>query len=1045
MGTQKQKQDSSYKVKTKNMEKRLLHLFLALVCMVTQAAAMDGSGTAADPYLISSAAELIDFYKISVTNPSACAKLTADIDLSSVCSATVGNWKYDIGSYTTPFARNFDGAGHTVSILYVKYVSGNYDPTAGNALFGFVSGTVKNVKVKDSYIYEDSYTGGLAAIGLCNTVKEGGLIENCSVEGGTYTTFNAIGGMVINNYGTVRGCTNADNFDCGGEGILGGIVAENDATGVVSLCVNNGNLKFENTGQQAFGGIVGYNLGIVENCINNGFLTYNESGQYSGSPVGGIVGDNASVVRNCMNTGSLQGNYPANLCMIVRYCYDTGTVTNCYYRDDAKLYKNGVVQSMALKGYEYNYNTSSTPETTPLTSAQCASGEAAWRLNGSVATTDVWKQLLGTDANPSPLSSYTVYYAPSPYSNYNTDAGGTYLIYNAGDLKLFADKVNASTANAGLNAKLMADIDLSPICGANVGNWTPIANDAAGYSDNSDKQYSGTFDGNGKIISGLYINASSDHNALFCYVGPSSVVKNFTVNATINGIKYCSAIAAYSIGTISGCTAKGTITSEGYSGGIVSDNRGMIERCANEAKVTSSVDAYIGGIVGRKNNGTVNYCMNSGIIENTGSCGTETGGIVGYNNNGAISNSYNMAAVTGNGYVGGIVGLLMEGSVADCYNTANVTSTGAASLPSGHKHPSSTGAIVGYEYDEIPITNCHYLSTITLKKDNNAMTTLVGVGSGGKYEANTYAQTLADFHSGKIARLLNGGDGTTESATSVWGQNLATTGGDAYPVMMADGNANAVYCASVNDVKTYCNTGKVITIPAATTAYVDEKIYSGDYKDASSTVVSGSRTIENADITLSQSVDNMASHKSTADSYYEISIAVQMKWFEYYVNATTDHAATNARLMADIDLSSVCSATVGNWTPIANYAAGYQDYWPPKKLYTGTFDGNNKTISGLYIHGDKSHYNALFYYNGGTIKNLTVDADIDAVDFDAAIAYDNYGTIGQCTSKGKSKGSTQVGGLVTINNGVIEYCTNEAAIISTLSARLGGIAEFNNP
>src|SRR5574344_1016773 len=1025
------------------MERRLLHIFLALVCVVTQAMAMTGSGTAADPYLISSAADLVTFRDTYINNnakTAACAKLTADIDLSTVCSATLGtNW-HSIG-VTYPYTGTFDGDGHTVSNIYIK-MSGTLDATVGSGgLFHHVSGTVKNVKIKNPYIWEDISSGGPDAAGLCYTLNLGGLIDNCSVDGGTfYTGASTYSGMVCYNYGTIKNCTNNSGYSGMGK-VQGGIVANNGSTGVVSSCVNNADMTFSSQFDNLYAGIVGQNDGIVEDCINNGKMYCKNT-----TRIAGIVNANNGTVRNCLSKGDFQSDVAfTSIGAVVHFNYSKRTVTNCYYRDDIKVYQGATPLTGKLNGYYQNINASATPDTHSLTSAQCTSGEAAWLLNGSTASVTTWKQLLGTDANPSPLGTYTVYYANNNYSNYNTDASGTYLIYNAGDLKLFADKVNATTANAGLNAKLMADIDLSPICGANVGNWTPIANDAAGYSDNSDKQYSGTFDGNGKIISGLYINASSDHNALFCYVGPSSVVKNFTVNATINGIKYCSAIAAYSIGTISGCTAKGTITSEGYSGGIVSDNRGMIERCANEAKVTSSVDAYIGGIVGRKNNGTVNYCMNSGIIENTGSCGTETGGIVGYNNNGAISNSYNMAAVTGNGYVGGIVGLLMEGSVADCYNTANVTSTGAASLPSGHKHPSSPGAIVGYEYDEIPIPHCHYLSTITLKKDNNAMTTLVGVGSGGKYEANTYAQTLADFNSGKIARLLNGGDGTTESATSVWGQNLATTGGDAYPVMMADGNANAVYCASVNDVKTYCNTGKVITIPAATTAYVDEKIYSGDYKDASSTVVSGSRTIENADITLSQSVDNMASHKSTADSYYEISIAVQMKWFEYYVNATPDHAATNARLMADIDLSSVCSATVGNWTPIANYAAGYQDYWPPKKLYTGTFDGNNKTISGLYIHGDTSHYNALFYYNGGTIKNLTVDADIDAVDFDAAIAYDNYGTISHCTSKGKIKGITQVGGLVTINNGIIEYCTNEAAIISTLSARLGGIAEFNNP
>src|SRR5574344_11844 len=946
MGTQKQKQDYSYKVKTKNMEKRLLHLFLALVCMVTEAAAMDGSGTAADPYLISSAAELIDFYKISVTNPSACAKLTADIDLSSVCSATVGNWKYDIGSYTTPFARNFDGAGNTVSILYVKYVSGNYDPTAGNALFGFVSGTVKNVKVKDSYIYEDSYSGGPAAIGLCNTVKEGGLIENCSVAGGTYTTQSAYGGMILNNYGTVRGCTNYVDFDCRGGGALGGIVATNQPTGVVSSCVNNGNLKFANAGQQSFGGIVGYNLGIVENCINNGFLTYNESGQYSGSPVGGIVGDNASVVRNCMNTGSLQGNYPANLCMIVRYCYDTGTVTNCYYRDDAKLYKNGVVQSMALKGYEYNYNTSSTPETTPLTSAQCASGEAAWRLNGSVATTDVWKQLLGTDANPSPQGIYTVYYANSTYSNYNTDAGGTYLIYNAGDLKLFADKVNASTANAGLNAKLMADIDLSSICGANVGtsgtNWTPIANAAAGYQDWTTpvKLYTGTFDGNNKTISGLYIHGNSNHhNALFYYNG--GTIKNLTVDVDIDAKAFVAAIADYNYSTISHCTSKGKIKGVTQVGGLVTKNNGIIEYCTNEVAIT---DGLLGGNIGgiaELNNKEVKYCINKGTVRSTE--GSMAGGIVA-NNGGTVSNCANLATVSSKGYAGGIIGNATYGTINNCYNIADVTSLGG--IKDGSYYPSYSGAIIGYVDGSTTTTNCHYLSTLTLKRSDKH-TTLVGVGTGGTYEANTYAKTADVFKSGIVTRLLNGGNGTTESATSVWGQNLATTGGDAYPVMMTDGNANAVYCVTASANKYYGNTGNVITLPAISSSAVthaDLKINYGDgnYTDGN-TMYTSTYMIADNDAVLTiggATVVDMAQHTETIDgkTYYQISTAEQMKWLSYYVNASSAHAATNARLMNNLALSSVCSATAGDWTPIGNNNTRYR----------GNFDGNGKAITNLY-------------------------------------------------------------------------------------------------
>src|SRR5574344_1545697 len=1016
------------------MERRLLHIFLALVCVVTQAMAMTGSGTAADPYLISSAADLVTFRDTYINNnakTAACAKLTADIDLSTVCSATLGtNW-HSIG-VTYPYTGTFDGDGHTVSNIYIK-MSGTLDATVGSGgLFHHVSGTVKNVKIKNPYIWEDISSGGPDAAGLCYTLNLGGLIDNCSVDGGTfYTGASTYSGMVCYNYGTIKNCTNNSGYSGMGK-VQGGIVANNGSTGVVSSCVNNADMTFSSQFDNLYAGIVGQNDGIVEDCINNGKMYCKNT-----TRIAGIVNANNGTVRNCLSKGDFQSDVAfTSIGAVVHFNYSKGTVTNCYYRDDIKVYQGTTPLTGKLNGYYQNINASATPDTHALTSAQCASGEAAWRLNGSTASVTTWKQLLGTDANPSPLGTYTVYYANNTYSNSVIDASGTYLISNAVDLKLFADKVNTSTDNAGLNAKLMADIDLSSICGANVGtsgtNWTPIGNKAAGYTYNGTR-YSGTFDGNGKTISGLYINSSSHNNTLFYYVGTSAKVKNLTVDANINGKYNCAAIAAYNYGTISGCTAKGTIVSTGYSGGSASYNQGTIEHCANEAKVTSSYSEKIGGITG-ENPGTINYSVNRGIIENTGSLGTNTGGIAGYND-GTISNSYYLADVTSKGYVGGIVGYHSFGSVTNCYNTADVTSTGSATTIST-TYASTTGAIVGYAESNYnhTLTNCHYLSTITLKRSDKD-TTLVGVGTGGTYEANTYAKTADELKTGIVARLLNGGNGTTESATSAWGQNLATTGGNAYPVMMTDGNANAVYCASVNDVKTYCNTGKVITIPAATTSYVDEKIRTGAYKDAGGNVVSGSRTVT-ADMTLSQSVDNMASHKSNADSYYEISTAVQMKWLSYYVNASSAHAATNARLMADIDLSSVCSTTAGNWTPIGNsYTISY----------SGTFDGNGKAISNLYIANATTEYQGLFgYARNNVIKDLSVSGKITSTNNNVGLltGYNLYGQIIHSISSVSASGSSYVGGIAGKNGGgSITQCVNKAEL-SSVTQPTGGITAY---
>ena len=110
-------------------------------------------------------------------------------------------------------------------------------------------------------------------------------------------------------------------------------------------------------------------------------------------------------------------------------------------------------------------------------------------------------------------------------------AGGTgtaddpYQIATADDLLEFADKVNNQDQTSAW-AELTADIDLSEICSEEEGDsWTPIGNE--------DHLYTGTFDGNGKTISGLNIN--NDYRGLFGYVGNTGTVQNLSVSGSVSG------------------------------------------------------------------------------------------------------------------------------------------------------------------------------------------------------------------------------------------------------------------------------------------------------------------------------------------------------------------------------------------------------------------------------------------------------------------------------------------------------------------------------
>src|SRR5574344_1174064 len=557
-----------------------------------------------------------------------------------------------------------------------------------------------------------------------------------------------------------------------------------------------------------------------------------------------------------------------------------------------------------------------------------------------------------------------------------------YQISTAVQMKWLSYYVNASSAHAATNAQLINNIDLSSVCSATAGDWTPIGNS---YTIS----YKGTFDGNGKAISNLYIaNATTDNQGLFGYAR-NNVIKNLSVSGNITSTATnVGLLTGYSnSGQIIHCISSGSASGSMYVGGIAGSNEygGSITQCVNKAEL-SSTSGIIGGITANCNGSSVTDCLNEGTVKAGNNDYKRTAGIVGYTYNGCtIKNCLNMGKVY----------------VADVLT---------------EDYP-----ILGIDQDATnpsTLTNNYYLNT-----------------KGGTAVTNATAKTADELKTGTVARLLNGGDGTTENPLGSWGQDLATTGGDAHPVMMTDGYANAVYCASVNGVKTYGNTGKVITLPA--TSFADEKIYTGDYKDAADKVVTSPYTIAAADVTLSQTLsDDMAQHTETIDgkTYYQISTAVQMKWLSYYVNASSAHAATNAQLINNIDLSSVCSATAGDWTPIGNsYTISYK----------GTFDGNGKAISNLYIANATTDNQGLFgYARNNVIKNLSVSGNITSTATNVGLltGYSNSGQIIHCISSGSASGSMYVGGIAGSNEygGSITQCVNKAELSST-SGIIGGI------
>ena len=358
--------------------KRLIKLLIGTVfslallsCLLpgTEAAAISGSGTVESPYVITSAAELqavnddLDAYYVLGNN----------ISLSGQSFEPLGN------EWDGPFTGTLDGKGFTVSYLTVNRTDLKY---AG--LFGYMEGTVQNLKLDNINISGGRYAGGVAgAVGV------GGLITDCEVLSGSVSVSGspmemAAGGITGLCEGTVTRCSNGasvmathqakvDNYAGGIIGYLrsditveqchnsgyveaatssnqdsnhsysyagaGGIIGriENYRVQIIGCANSAAEIRVTNGHDRFIGGIVGFasiSEIVIEQCNNSSTIdSYNT---YYGSS-GGIIGhgSNSDIsLLSCENSGKITGRdsggiagYISSGTTNIDMCKNYGTIT----------------------------------------------------------------------------------------------------------------------------------------------------------------------------------------------------------------------------------------------------------------------------------------------------------------------------------------------------------------------------------------------------------------------------------------------------------------------------------------------------------------------------------------------------------------------------------------------------------------------------------------------------------------------------------------------------------------------------------------------
>ena len=363
-----------------------------------------------------------------------------------------------------------------------------------------------------------------------------------------------------------------------------------------------------------------------------------------------------------------------------------------------------------------------------------------------------------------------------------------FVLKTADHLAWFRDFVNEGNMKACAKiADDVKEIDMSTVCHkadtekqvAEL-SWTPIGNFAR-------NKYQGTFDGNGKTISNLYIiNAASGFVGFFGYAEKGSI-KNITFdNAKVNSTaQYTGILAGFeelciieNIKTLANCSVEG----KGHVGGIAGRASGDIGNCENHAMVNGT--NFVGGIVGdyRESGKSIISCANYGVVTGTEN---SVGGIAGDFGSGTIQNCANYGDITGADFVGNLIG---DGYICNLNNvlgTGNVIATSdteRAGLLVGRIQDSSSTASGILAYNSS--------AKLTINKIEQTGNAVKAIGKGSlTYPEKIKAFTAEQLKSGEVAYLLNGSKSEGEL---VWYQKLGT---DAYPVLVAE-EGNTVYHGS---------------------------------------------------------------------------------------------------------------------------------------------------------------------------------------------------------------------------------------------------------
>ena len=204
--------------------------------------------------------------------------------------------------------------------------------------------------------------------------------------------------------------------------------------------------------------------------------------------------------------------------------------------------------------------------------------------------------------------------------------------------------------------------------------------------------------------------------------------------------------------------------------------------------------------------------------------------------------------------------------------------------------------------------------------------------------------------------------------------------------------------------------GKVTVTPGS---IIESGIFNGEVTN-NGTITGGvfNNTVSGSGTITGGTFNTPMTGSGTETDPYQISTAEGLKWFRDKVNdaKTKEETKICAVLTADIDLKNE------EWTPIG-IGNGTRNGVPIDFPYSGTFDGNGHTISGLNVNYRNKNGGLFCYVMNATIKNLTVAGSVthsseDGVAYGGIVGCADSSTIENCTNRCTVTGNWYAGGIV---------------------------------